>query len=238
MIHAALRGKLSCLDSEDALTCAVFTRLRYLPPAVLCEWLAGARNHLDPAIRAVQRSSDPALEFWPAFKDTYGGRSSIEPDIIIRFEDDIFVVEAKLWSPKSQTGGIDQLAREWHGAVDHYGVRSRVVALIFLTPHLDPPTDALSESAAVLGDDAACLWWLSWSSLIPILERQLADGDRVSRLVAGDLVAYLSRVGLHRFLGWRFSTRRHYTPWTYRPSSQPRYWRATAINNQPWSYSR
>lgn len=238
MIHAALRGKLGCIDSEDALTCAVFTRLRYLPPDVLCEWLEGALNHLNPEIRGVRRSTEAVIEFWPAMQDTYGGRSSIEPDVVLRFDDEIVVIEAKLWSPKSQTGGVDQLAREWYGAVNHYGAHSRVVALIYLTPHLEPPADDLLESAALLGDHASCLWWLSWSSLVPILERQIAAGDRVSRTVAEDLISYLARVGLIRFRGWRCTSTRQHSAWSYRATISPKYWRLIAINNQPWSYPR
>lgn len=142
-------------------------------------------------------------------------------------------------SSKSQTReGLDQLAREWHSAVDHYGAHVRVSALIYLTPHLEPPKAALAESAEVLGADASALWWMSWSSLVPILEQQLA-GDRSTRTVAADLLAYLTRVGLIRFRGWRLipGWQRH-AGWTYHQSSPVTYWHALVINNRPWSYPR
>jgi hypothetical protein len=206
MIHAALYGKLDCLDSEDALTCAVFTRLRYLPSQILGEWLTSARNLADPAAKTALRTAEPVIEFWPSIKDTLRGHGSVEPDIVLRFDDEIVVIEAKLWSSKSQTGeGLDQLARQWRSAVDHYGAHARVSALIYLTPHLEPPKAALTESAGALGADASSLWWLSWSSLVPVLEQQLTIGDRISCIVATDLLAYLTRVGLIRFRGWRLT---------------------------------
>lgn len=238
MIHAALHGKLDCLGSEDALTCAVFTRLRYLPPQVLGEWLTTARNHSDVTARAALRTAEPVIEFWPSIKDTLRGQGLVEPDIILRFDDEILVIEAKLWSSKSQTrDGVDQLAREWRGAIDYYGAHVRVSAVIYLTPHLEPPKAELAESAEALGTDASSLWWLSWSRLVPILEQQLVIGDRSSRIVAADLLAYLTRVGLIRFRGWRLTPRwQRHASWTYHPSTPVTYWRASAIKNSCWIY--
>lgn len=93
MIHAALHGKLDCLGSEDALTCAVFTRLRYLPSQVLGEWLTTARNHADITARAALRTTEPVVEFWPSIKDTLRGQGSVEPDVILRFDDEVLVQE-------------------------------------------------------------------------------------------------------------------------------------------------
>jgi hypothetical protein len=238
MIHAALQGKLTCLDSEDALTSVVFTRLRYLPPQVLGEWLTTARSHADLTARAKLRTAEPVIDFWPSIKDTLRGYGSVEPDVVLRFDDEIVVIEAKLWSPKSQTGdGLDQLARQWRGAIDQYGTHGRVSALIYLTPHLELPTAALTESAEALGPDASSLWWLSWSSLVPILEQQVATGDRTSRIVAADLLTYLARVGLLRFRGWRLAPRwQHNACWTYHRPTSATYWRASRIQNTCWSY--
>ena len=178
------------------------------------------------------------VEFWPSVKDTLRGQGSVEPDIILRFDDEILVIEAKLWSSKSQIDdGLDQLARQWRGAADHYGAHVRVSALIYLTPHLEPPAAALAESAKALGADASSLWWLSWSSLAPILEQQLTSVDRVSHIVAADLLAYLSRVGLLRFRGWRLDLRwQRNACWGYRRPAPATYWRAPAINNACWTY--
>lgn len=238
MIHAALQGKLSCLDSEDALTSAVFTRLRYLQPQVLGEWFATARSYADPATRFARRTAEPEVEFWPSVKDTLRRDGWVQPDIVLRFGDEILVIEAKLWSSKSQTSdGLDQLARQWRAIVDHYGTRARVSALVYLTPHLEPPNAELAESAQALGADASCLWWLSWSNLAPILEQQRSTGDRVSLIVADDLLAYMARIGLLRFQGWRLAVEwRRDACWNYR--RRLTYWRSLASNNQAWKYCR
>ena len=108
MIHAAINGKINCLQSEDALTAAVFGRLRYLVPSVLGEWLATARNHTDSHATWVPRASEMDVEFWPTVKDALRGRGSVQPDVAIRYDDEIVIVEAKLWSPKSAIeGGLD-----------------------------------------------------------------------------------------------------------------------------------
>jgi len=243
MIHAAINGKLDCLQSEDALTAAVFGRLRYLSLSVFNEWLATARNHLDPRASWVPRASEPNVEFWPTVKDAYRGRGSVQPDVAIRFDDEVIIVEAKLWSPKSTIeGGFDQLAREWHGTTDHYGERARVTALVYFTPHVEPPLEALDESALALGADALRLWWLSWSTLAPLLEQQVASADRVSQLVAADLLEYLRKVGLVRFRGWRLASNWRRSPcWRYqtaRLAPYARYWHDYSRNEPTWRYRR
>jgi len=247
MIHAAingkLNGKLNCLQSEDALTAAVFGRLRYLLPSVLGEWLATARNHTDPRATWVPRASEMDVEFWPTVKDALHGRGSVQPDVAIRFDDEVVIVEAKLWSPKSAIeDGLDQLARQWHGTTEHYGERVTVTALVYLTSHLEPPRADLDASAHALGANASVLWWLSWSTLAPILERQVASTDRVSRLVAEDLLQYLREVGVLCFRGWRLAFDWQRGPcWRYQPSRRAlyaRYWHDYSRNEPTWSYLR
>lgn len=239
MIHAAIYGKLDCLGSEDALTAAVFTRLRYLPPQVVGEWFALARNHVNTSAQAMSLASEPIIEFWPRVQDTLRGHGAVEPDVIVRFDDEVIVVEAKLWSPKSQTDeGHDQLARQWKSTTDHYVTRARVSALIYLTPHVEPPREALEESAQALGPAAANLWWLSWSSLAPILERLVEGSDRVSRVVASDLLAYLGRVGVLRFRGWRLAADWHRQAcWTYGRDRDVGYWSGYSMSQPVWRYT-
>lgn len=234
MIHAAIRGKLDCLRSEDALTALVFGRLRYLEPTVLAEWFAGARNYRDPARKLTSTHHETYVDFWPTLKDTLRGRGTVQPDLIVSLGDDLLIVEAKLWSSKSGVDdGSDQLARQWHGVTFHYAGRSKVAALLYITPHADPPITELGESASAMGDHAAHLWWLSWSSLAPILERQLDVGDRVSKLVADDLLIYLQEADLLRFRGWRLSpTWRFNDCWRYRCE----YWRDYSLAAPSWRY--
>lgn len=219
MIYAALHGKLDCLRSEDALTSVVFGRLRYLPPTVLGEWLATARNHRDSQ-RALASSSDEAfVEFWPTLKDTRRGQGIVQPDVVIAFGNEIMIVEAKLWSSKSAANdGSDQLAREWRAVTDHHGARARVTALLYVTRHVEPPVNELKESAEALEENGDHLWWLSWSSLAPILERQIEVGDRMTKLVGEDLLAYLRAANVLRFRGWRLALPwKRNECWCYRP---------------------
>lgn len=231
MINAAIRGKLDCLGSEDALTAVVFGRLRYLEPAVLGEWFATARNHCESTRRLLVRNEDASIEFWPTLKDTLRGQGTVQPDVVIAFATEVMIVEAKLWSSKSGVkDGTDQLARQWSGVASHHGNRSTVSALLYVTPHVEPPTTELEESAIALGSQASSLWWLSWSSLAPILERQMEVGDRVSKLVAEDLLAYLREADVLRFRGWRMV--RAWKHWRYRN----RYWTRFSPTNPRWRY--
>lgn len=247
MIHAAIKGKLNgtldCLRSEDALTAAVFGHLRYLSPSVLSTWLATARNHVTPSASWVARNSEPDVEFWPTVKVAHRDHRWVQPDIVMAFQDEVVIVEAKLWSPKSVTkGGVDQLAREWHGITEHYHGRAKVAALVYLTPHGVPPQQDLDESAQELGADASCLWWLSWSTLAPILEQQVANSGRMSQLVAADLLEYLHKVGVVRFRGWRLASSWQHNPcWRYRiihPVPYARYWHDYSRQEPLWRYRR
>lgn len=247
MIHAAIKGKLNgtldCLRSEDALTAAVFGHLRYLSPSVLSAWLATALNHADPSASWVARDSEPTVEFWPTVTVADRGHRWVQPDIVIAFQDEIVIVEAKLWSPKSSTKDeVDQLAREWHGITDHYRERAKVTALIYLTPHAVPPRGDLEESAQALGTAASCLWWLSWSTLVPILEQQVASADRMSPLVAADLLEYLHEVGVARFRRWQLAANWQRNPcWRYqttRLTPRVRYWRDSSRKEPGWRYLR
>lgn len=234
MIHAALHSKLECLGSEDALTAAVFGRLRYLPERVLAQWLASASNHLDATRTLVTKDVEPVVEFWPTVKDTLRGQGTVQPDVVIVFGTEVVIVEAKLWSQKSPVDDdTDQLARQWHGIVDHYGPRMHVSALLYITPHVEPPRSELDESAVALGAHAPNLWWLSWSALALMLEIQIDDGDRASRLVAEDLLIYLRRAGVLRFRGWRLAPSwRRNECWRYRPQ----YWRDYTLARPIWRY--
>jgi hypothetical protein len=234
MINAALHGKLDCLGSEDALTAAVFGRLRYLDPTVLVEWLALARNYSQHGRIITTNTNEPLVEFWPAVKDTLRGKGTVEPDVVINFGIEVMIVEAKLWSPKSRIDEWDQLARQWHGVADHHGARARVTALLYVTSHVELPTAELDESAEALGVHSPNLWWLSWSALGPILERQIESGDRVSRLVAEDLLAYLRRANVLRFHGWRLAVPwGHNEYWRYRTH----YWSDYSLQAPVWRYT-
>ncbi len=239
MIHAAIHGKLDGLESDDALAAVVFTRLRDLPPAVIANWLATARSHLDPVARVLSFAAAPVIER-PGENPARREQRPARADIVIRIDDTVVVIEAKLRSSASQLDGrAGPLARHWQAAAEDGGTDAATTALIYLTPHLAPPEAELAASAELLGTGAAKLWWLSWSSLAPILERQVATGERTCGVVAADLLAYLACVGLLRFHGWRLAPRwQHHPCWRYRRAPPSHYWLESPINNPVWRFSR
>jgi hypothetical protein len=239
MMNAAISRTLDHPQLEDTLTAAVFIRLRDLPPEVLGEWLATARNHVDPAARSAPGTAAPVIELWPAAETLVRRYGSARPTVIVRFDNDAYVIATRSWTSNVQLDDdLEHLARQWAARIDRDRTRARVAALVHLTPHVTPPEDALAESEA-LGTRASSLWWLSWSTLVPILERQIATGERASQIAAADLLAYLERVGLLGFHGWRMASHWQSNPcWTYRHTPVSPYGNKYAINRPAWRYSR
>jgi len=233
MIEAALAGKLDCLDSEDALTAAVFERLRYLPCTVLKRWLDNSVP-LKGGLSRVKPWPDQvtSYSFWPSWLDPKGGR--VEPDLILEFDGAAVIVEAKLWSGKSDPDR-DQLARQWIVGERHFraqGRGTRLVAHIYLTAHLTFPVQELAESSMALreagyGDDH--LWWLSWATLCPLLA-ELSEEH-----AAADLLRYLTEVDVASFLGWR-SVRVPLERWKYRIPPRTAYWAGIGGTGSGWLY--
>jgi hypothetical protein len=237
MIHAALAGKLGCLESEDALTSAIFSRLRYLPPGVLRAWLDGA-EHWPPGrnpqtILPWRAGTEPPLvEFWPRWSDVVNGSGSVEPDVVLGFGPAVVIVEAKLWSPKSGAGGErDQIKRQWISACAHlqrHHRSMRVAVHLYITAHLTMPAKDMEESLQALiaaGITSPTLMWLPWSALASTLEAHSGN------VVATDLLSYMREVGVLRFRGWSglVSVSRH--PWAYSGRSRRSYW--AGLGGQP-----
>jgi hypothetical protein len=236
MIEAALAGKLSCLASEDALTSAVFGRLRYLPAGVIGRWLDTALPSANERIRERPWSQEevPELDFWPTWPDADG--TSVEPDVLLRYGDSLVVVEAKLWSGKSGTKQ-DQLARQWRVGVMHFAQTTRsfrLAAHVYLTAHLTRPDKELAESMNALknaGYNHTHLWWLSWATLSPIL------AEMAQNPIASDLLEYLRAVGVVRFVGWNIKPGRPVT-WHYTRAVDAPYWERARLSPQRWRYRK
>lgn len=201
MLVAAIHGKLPQREvmTEDFLTSAVFSSLRYLGGDVLGRFLRCAIT-LDGAALSV--ADGPArFSFWPWLKTDYAKGSGAEPDVIIAIGGTAFVVEAKNYSGKSGTGFAtgfegdaeeavpievlsDQLAREFSAAQMNLhslfasGPSVRDFALIFLTRDRTLPTEAMVESIAAIdrmsGPERktarARLYWLSWYRVAGLLK--------------------------------------------------------------------
>jgi hypothetical protein len=245
MIEAVLGGKLVSLNSEDALTAAAFGRLRYLPPAVLVGWLNAAT-----ALRPTDQTSSwpwatpeigaPEVAFWPRWPETLSGTGTVEPDVVLFFGSAVVIVEAKLWSGKSGAGDDrDQIARQWKSGSDFFAKNSRalrVAAHIYVTPHLTMPSMELEESWAVLAKtkrSPPTLLWLPWSALAPLLE------ELPENLVAVDLLRYLHRVGVLRFVGWKLATPVPKARWVYSTDRRRAYWAQShpLLPSHLWKYT-
>jgi len=239
-MNAAICRTLDHPQLEDTLTAAVFIRLRDLPPEVLGEWLATARNDVDPAARSAPGTAAPVIELWPAAETQVRRYGSARPTVVVRLDNEAYVIATKPSASNVQRDDeIDQLARSCAAGTDHDRTPARVAAFVHLTPHASSPRDALVESAEALGVRASKLWWLTWSNLVPVLERQIATGERASQIAAADLLAYLERVGLLGFHGWRMASRWRCNPcWTYRHASASPHGNKYAINRPAWRYSR
>jgi hypothetical protein len=129
VLIADIRGKLSLgeLVSEDFLTSAVFSSLRYLGSRYLEEFLSQAINsnkaYLDLEI------DSPKYDFWPWYPPVPPLDMGAEPDLVIYSGEMAIIVEAKNYSGKSGHGTvpsepsdspeeqeqqiIDQLARQY-----------------------------------------------------------------------------------------------------------------------------
>jgi hypothetical protein len=257
MIHAALHGKLGCLDLEDPLTAAVFGRLKYLPVQTVSDWFANARpwgTSSKPALAAfLEGAISPNPVFWPQWPDVLRGRGIVEPDVVLLSDSGMLVVEAKLDSGKSPSVVVieehehpaDQLARQWKAAGEV--CRNRVygalepVALLYLTAHLSPPTRELDESIAAMRAHGAepQLFWLSWSALEDPLRERIGQGAEPAAAIAKDVLAYLDEASLLRFKGWRLgqaSPVKSAHLWRYARRAARPYWSQLGVKDQLWRY--
>lgn len=114
MFRAIAQGKLRLpnADSEDCLTAAIFSRLSYLPSAVIMRTLSEANVGRSPL------PQDPGglleVQFWPTWSCSHisANSGSVQPDVLFRFERLDMIVEAKRWDDRTQSA--EQLAREWN----------------------------------------------------------------------------------------------------------------------------
>lgn len=146
MLHAKLHGKLrydaegKVKLQEDSLTSTVFERLAYLPDRQFVAIL------FDPSLWPLHPlSRRPAslgsITFWPLWpwpKATTPTvtRRSIEPDLVIEFDDRILIVEAKRYDETLAQYG-DQLADEWWTA-RHIFTDGRPISILAISGLRNP----------------------------------------------------------------------------------------------------
>lgn len=223
MLIAELHGKTvsECESSEDYLTSAVFGQLRHVPASnafwrVLFEKAVtvqrgGKRQSLRECLAesGFQCTEIEAMKFhfWP------NHRVLGQPDLAIVLERGkaraVVVVEVKLWAPKSNRFGRDQLADYLllcrRIAELSFGVPPGTQAfLLYLTPR--DSTAELEESLARAGssDDERRLFKLEWNDIILTIDTVSQGGPPTGSFeVLSDVSAFLRRRGLDRFRRFR-----------------------------------
>jgi len=92
--------------NEDALTSLVFDTMRFLPPPIICSFLATAKNLKGKQLRKVLSlpQETPEFKFWPPL--SAGEKSEINciPDLVMYWKNFVIVEESKWESPKSGVG--------------------------------------------------------------------------------------------------------------------------------------
>jgi hypothetical protein len=191
---AQLHGKLPTdvwLASEDLLTSAVFGTLKNLPDPVAIALLSRAQP--------VEGTGPPRLSsplrwrFWPWW-------DICEPDVVAEDDDNLCVIEAKLYSDFGEDAVAgSQLRREWTDGLRRALDAGKQLWLIALTNHTTIPRAAIQRQLAHADAEPSHVCWLSWLEIGRFL-RNLAD-DPTSGW-AGDLLELLSRMGLAPFDGF------------------------------------
>jgi len=223
MIQGFLRGKIPEVERmEDALTSAVFGRLRYLAPqSVLIPSLGQAvdcvsNQYLSDYLKALSiylnDYNEADIVFWPRMAELG------EPDLMIILSSSnhdvqelLLVVEVKYKSPKSGTGENDQL-RRYFEAVTHHLKRfdndrisnfaGRVGPIVYLTEFsaAEEIQASQKEIDLKLGYSAYPIFNLRWSSIYKSL-LEVGETDQSGKLVIEDLISLLSYLNLQHFTG-------------------------------------
>lgn len=223
MIQGFLRGKIPELEGkEDALTSAVFGRLRYLNPgsvlipflsqAIDCEKGYNLYDFLKASSINLNEYTEANLVFWPKAAELG------EPDLIILFSskrsdvtDLLIIVEVKYKSPKSGAGENDQLRRYFEAVTHHLKrfnnaeisrFKGHIGPLVYLTEYdaSDEIRASRKELCKRFGDCSYPLFNLRWSSLHKTLQEARDRNDNGEKVIE-DLLTLLSCLHLQNFNG-------------------------------------
>ena len=223
MLLAEIHGKTVQVarDSEDYLTSTVFGHLRYVPPSFFWpDLLAAAKGVPGPdgetSLRdtlagvGIDAAKYERLEarFWRSHP-TLG-----EPDLLLLFSGGpqqplVVMVEAKLWAGKSGVEENDQLVR-YLGVLDGLDAVGLSVPLgagrylVYLTPR---ESQAEVEESLAWSDnpqrERGRLFRLRWQDVLAAARRSSADAPEPARTILADVAAFLSRLGLEYFSGFK-----------------------------------
>jgi hypothetical protein len=224
MCQADIRGKISTKGSnlsdslEDLLTSNVFGPLRYIPPSEgLIPILKRSRlfSARDERLPLDLQSEVKEISFWPRL-------DNCEPDVCIKLNDALVLIEAKYLSGKSGVGAgedqdsetvasapRDQLAKEFLDLMNIPGNFQHRI-LIYVTAHNTLPEKDMWAGLHDISDRAkvqykSSCYWLSWSDIHAevrsLIKRQT---DSYRRCVLEDIRSLLFKKGFRQFEG--FST--------------------------------
>jgi hypothetical protein len=227
MSIAEIHGKISSSGSnlsdrlEDMLTSDIFGPLRYLPfQDGLLNILLQARNYSNDTWLSLDiGDKNPILKihFWPKL-------SNSEPDILIEFGDQLFIIEVKYLSGKSghfdsneaeqgnlESASSDQLGREFIDLLNFPGKFQRR-SLIYLTSHRELPMHDIKA-----GHDAVIVYnpkdygaqyqdntyWLSWFTVHELISNLLDQQQSYyQKLILKDMKCLLHKKGFRGFEGF------------------------------------
>jgi len=209
MLLAEIHGK-HCQEArqkEDYLTSAVFGHLRFVLDG--CFWQA----LLTRALSLDSVSLETALlkqgfvldtldltstRFWP-----WLGQD--QPDVVLHFcnqqkSELAVVIEAKLWSGKSDFGERDQLLRYLRAADRYFGGAETFRPLIYLTAQsgLEDVRDSLDQPMARDLRARQRIFLLEWQDI-----HEVADTMRGIRPLLAETADFLEAVGQIRFRSFR-----------------------------------
>ena len=215
---AELHGKFSVENSdtiersEDVLTDAVFSAVRYLPRRVLGAILAAV------GIRTTSRElEDAQIELWPRMHWRAAHRQ-IEPDVRVLVGRQPVIFEAKLHSPFQEyklttdaTGeALHQLAVQYAVTADWAaGLRLAYPVVVGVTPAAVPRQGTLDAAVASLTHlgvhaDASRFQWLPWNEIADILSNERTDLRVHEKTLVDDLLRFMELRGVRRvFTGFK-----------------------------------
>ena len=230
MSVAEIHGKISRSGSnisdrlEDLLTSDIFGPLRYMPSAkALKPVLERSQRYCGNNYFKISNNSEnvvPKLHFWPKLTKS-------EPDIVIEYDNQLIMIEAKFRSGKSghfsgvnddevakyQDASSDQLGREFADLQNYQGVfDSRV--LIYVTAHRTIPLNDINagkQSLLITQKDHSAIgdiyekntYWLSWFQIYDSINCLLLETDNTyHRCILSDINQLLFNKGFRKFKGY------------------------------------
>ena len=216
MLKAWARGKRRAFrgESEDEIVSSIFGSVGYLSPSLRVTFFtellyAIAENGPEASLRD-KTCTSVEVDLWPNLADS--GR--VEPDVIIKSEDIIIMIEAKWDSPQSE----NQLSSQWCAAKIKYKVPA--MYHLFLTKEPKGMEEMLGVNPD--GEHSKHLYSMTWSRLAHVTNRLAKNSNDELKNWASDVRTFLTRLGHAPFIGVLAICKEHSWPspgdtWRFQP---------------------